>query len=312
MKTMKIVTPELEIFSLPRAVLGQLKTASEAELKVLLYLFANKEAEVPELCAQLGIRPAEAETAVAFWRGAGIFQEDTNAPKKPVAPSTGLFKSYDSQTIKEKLDDPKFKLCCELVAEKLEKAQLTKNDLSSLVYLYDYVGLSPEMISGVAAYAASRGKKSMQYLMTTALKMYQEDGIDTYEKFEKHLARLEQLQSDIGRVTRMCGYGDRELSSKESAYLKRWFSDWGFTFDVVKLAYERTVDNLGHVRLSYMNTILGRWYDSGWMTPEAIEASDKKPASAGAAGYGDVDAFYEAALTAGFEDPVKPKEEDPK
>ena len=302
---MKIVTSENEYFSLPREVLNRLRSASETELKVLLYMFGNKEAEVPDLCRELSVRPADAESAIAFWRGAGVFQEDTSSSKKPVASPSSLFKSYDSETIQDKLKDPAFKGCCDLVAEKLEKTQLTKNDLSSLVYLYDYVGLPPEMISGVAEYAAvSRGKKSMQYLMTAALKMYQEDGIDTYEKFEAHMAHLEKVQSDVWRFKQMCGFGERELTSKETAFLNCWLEEWGFGFDLVQLAYEKMVDSLGKVRLSYMNTILKRWYESGLMTPEAVEAGDAKPESAGTAGYGDSSAFFEAALTAGFEEPA--------
>ncbi|MBP5230304.1 MAG: DnaD domain protein, partial [Clostridia bacterium] len=253
-----------------------------------------------------GIRPADADAAVAFWRGAGIFREDDSAEKKPVASPSSLFKSYDSETIQKQLEDPAFRECCDLVAEKLEKAQLTKNDLSSLVYLRDYVGLPPAMISGVAEYSVSRGKKSMQYLMTTALKMYQEDGIDTYEKFESHMARLEKLHSDVGRFRTMCGFGDRELSSKESSLLNRWFFEYGLPFDVVRMGYDRMIDSIGKVRMSYLDTILKRWFDAGLTTAEAVEAEDKKPENP-APGYGTSGAFFEAALNAGFEEPVGDK-----
>ena len=308
---MRIVTPENEYFILPKSVIGKLRDASETELKVLLYLFANKEAETSDLCRELNIRPAEADSAVSFWRGSGVMQEDKGTSKKAVASPSSLFKSYDSETIQEKLQDESFRTCCDLVAEKLEKAQLTKNDYSSLVYLRDYVGLPSEMIGGVAEYAVSRGKKSMQYLMTTALRMYQEDGIDTYEKFESHMARLEKVHSDAGRFRKLCGFGDRELSSKEEGYFKKWFDEWGFPFEAVKLAYEKNVDSIGRVSLPYINTILKRWYDAGLTTVEAIESGEQQAAGQpGKAGYGDSDAFFEAALKAGFEEPVpegKPK-----
>ncbi|MBP5230166.1 MAG: hypothetical protein ILO68_00395, partial [Clostridia bacterium] len=64
---MRIITPEHDFFSLPREVLNRLRGASDTELKVLLYMFANREAETADLCRELGIRPADADAAVAFW-----------------------------------------------------------------------------------------------------------------------------------------------------------------------------------------------------------------------------------------------------
>lgn len=300
---MKIKTPKDNLILLPADILPRLKGATGTELKVLLYLFAKKEADAPELAMQLGITPAEAEGAIAFWRGAGIIEPDDTSEKKAVPPSTSLYKSYDSQTIAEYREgNASFCACCDMVAEHFGK-QLTKNDYSSLLYLCDYVGLPCEMVSGIAAYCVSRGKRSMQYLMKTALGMYEQDGIDTYEKFERHIARLEQIHSSVDRVRKLCGFGDRELTSKESTLLNTWFEKWDVSFELIRLAYERTVDTTGRVSLPYMNGMLKRWYESGFSTPEDVRSKESKPAGGtGDASYGDSDAFFEAALKAGAED----------
>lgn len=299
---MKIKTPNDQVILLPREVLERLKGATGPELKVLLYLYAWKEAQTPEMASQLGISPSEAEAAVAFWRGTGLFETDDSPSKKPLPTSASLFKNYDSHTISEHLEgDKAFRACCDLVAEKLGK-QLTKNDYSSLMYLCDYVGLPPEVVSGIAAYCVSRGKPSMQYLMKTALSMYEKDGIDSYEKLEKHLAHLEQVQTGVEQVRRLCGFGTRELTAKESGILNRWFGEWDLHMELVRLSYEKTVDTLGKVSLAYMNAMLKRWYENGLVTPEDVEAKDRKPEGSSAAGYTDSDEFFEAALKAGFEE----------
>lgn len=299
---MKIRTPDDQVILLPRDVLERLKEASGAELKVLLYLYARKEAETPEMASQLGISPSEVEAAAAFWRGAGLFEPDDSAPKKPLPASTSLFRNYDSRTISTHLDENKaFRACCDLVAEKLGK-QLTKNDYSSLLYLCDYVGLPPEVVSGITEYCVSRGKPSMQYLMKTAFSMYEKDGIDSYDKLEKHLAHLEQVRTGVEQVRRLCGFGARELTTKESDILNRWFGEWDLRMELVRLAYEKTVDTLGKVSLSYMNAMLKRWYENGLATPEDVEARDRKPEANSAAGYTDSDEFFEAALKAGFQE----------
>ena len=301
---MKIKTPNDEVILLPRDVLGRLKDATGAELKVFLYLYAWKQAETPEMASQLGISPSEVDAALAFWRGAGLLETDDSPQKKPLPASTSLFKNYDSQTISSQLEkDKAFRACCDLVAEKLGK-QLTKNDYSSLLYLCDYVNLPPEVVSGITEYCVSRGKTSMQYLMKTALSMYEKDGIDTYEKLEAYLTRLEQVRNIEEQVRRMCGFGNRELSSKERDLLNRWFGEWDLRMELVRLSYEKTVDALGKVSLSYMNSILKRWYENGLLSPEDVEAKDSKQESVGsAAGYTDSDEFFAAALKAGFEEP---------
>ena len=300
---MKIVTPAEGLILLPGEVRDKLKGASAAELKVLIYLYAQKEAETPELSAKLGITPAEAEAAMAFWRGAGLLTVDESGSKKAVAPGTPLYKSYDSETISDKMKEEAFKCCCDITAEKLGKL-LTKNEISSLLYLYDYVNLPSEMICGVVEYCVSKGKKSMQYIMNTALSMYQDDGIDSYEKFELYLTRLEEVHSLENKVRKLCGFGERELTGKEKAFLHHWFEEWELSYEMVHLAFEKTVDSLGKVSLSYMNSMLKRWYEEGYATPEDVAVKDQKPfrGDGSAAGYGDGDEFFEAALKKGMED----------
>lgn len=300
---MKIKTPKQNTILLPMEVLPRLRTATAPELKVLLYLYAKEDADSVELAGQLGITPAEAETAMSFWRGAGLLEEDDSTPKKAVPPSTSLYKSYDSQTIASYRDnDASFRACCDLVAELFGTAVLNKNELSSLLYLYNYVGLSGEVISGIATYCKSKGKTSMQYLMKTALSMYENDGVDTYEKFETYMAVLEKRNSDISALRSMMGFGERELSKKESEFFNRWLSTWGLSLELIRHAYEKTVDNLHKVNLAYMNTMLNRWYESGFATVEDIEARDTKPGDKTDASYGDSDEFFEAALKAGMQD----------
>lgn len=303
---MQIKTPEDGLLLLPREVLTRLKDASEAELKTLLYAYGWKQAEPKEIAAKTGITPAQAEAAIAFWRGVGVFEQDDGAPRKPVPESTSLFRNYDSQTIASYRDEnAAFRACCDLVSEKLGK-QLTKNDYSSLLYLCDYVSLPPEVVSGIAEFCVSRrGKRSMQYLMKTALSLYEQQGIDSYEKFEAYMAHLEKLDSDVEFVRRLCGFGDRALSQKEGEFLHRWFDEWALSQELVRLSFDKTVDTLGKVSLSYMNAMLKRWHELGLSTPADVTEKDKKPQNATGdsdiAGYGDSDAFFEAALKAGFD-----------
>lgn len=300
MSEKRIKTPFDELILLPREVLPRLKDASCEELKILLYFFAEPDTSVSDAARELGITVARAESAVSFWRGAGIFV-DGEEKKKRVASDTSAYRNYDSATISSTLkNNSDFAMVCELARERLGKMTLTKNDFSSLLYLFDFAGIPAPVICGIIEDCCANGKKNLQYIFKTSLSLY-EEGIDTYDKFEEYLSKRAAVNSDIGKLRKLCGMGDRALTSKEKKFFECWFGEWSLSFEMVKLAYEKTIDSTGKLSTVYMNGILRRWHESGFETPEDVktgEASRNGNTDSSFAG----DEFIEAALSRGFND----------
>lgn len=296
---MSIKTPSDGIITMPKEILQQVKNASEAELKVLIYFFAIPDTDVPTAARELNLTVAQVEKAAAFWRGAGIFVE-SDTPKKQVASDTSAYRNYDSASIADAIKNSnEFSMVCRVASDKLEKI-LTKNDHSSLLYLYDFVRIPAPMICGIIEDCCANGKKSLQYIFKKAVALY-DDGIDTYEKFEAYLAHREEINSKIGKLRRLCGMGDRALTSKESKTFDCWFGEWNLPFDMVQLAYEKTVDNTGKVSVTYMNSILRRWHESGFSSVEEVNSDDKSRKTGTESSF-EGDEFIEAALNRGFDD----------
>ncbi len=294
-----IKTPGDNLILLPKEVLSKIKTVSAEELKTLIYFFANPQCDTAEAAKETGLSVAQIEAACSFWRGAGIFEE-SEEPKKKVSPEGGIFRNYDSDVLSEAIrSNDDFSLLCNVAAQRLEK-QLNKNDYSSLFYLYDFVRIPTPVICGIIEDCAKRGKKGLQYIVKCAIALY-EDGIDTYERFEAYIARREAINSDIGKLRRLCGMGDRELTSKEKKLFDCWFGDWALPFDMVKLAYEKTVDATGKVSVQYMNGILNRWHESGFASVDDIEKGEASRNADQEHSF-EVDEFIEAALKRGFND----------
>ncbi|PKM62824.1 MAG: hypothetical protein CVU97_03260 [Firmicutes bacterium HGW-Firmicutes-21] len=288
----KINVPNNDFIILPRAVEKLLKNAGAAELKVLLHLFASGEYTTGEAARELGLSVSEVESAVAFWRGAGILELSSVKDTKKSNTAVSLYQTYDSDILSAAVEkDSDFKSVCDMVGDLLNRL-LNKNDYNSLYYLYDYVRLPADFICGVAELCTQGKKFSMQYMMKTALGLC-DDGIDSYEKLEEYLARREKSATSTGMLRKLCGMGDRELSPKESEFVNRWFLQWNIPFELVKLAYEKTVDATGKVQFSYMNSILKSWYESGFKTAEDVRAGDKKEAVESSF---DTDEFFEAAV----------------
>lgn len=301
---MAIKTPNDSIILLPKEILPKIKSATAEELKTLIYYFSEPETNVVDAARETGLTVAQVEASVAFWRGAGIFTDSTGK-KKPIASDTSMYRNYDSETLSTALEtNPDFSLVCRVATDRLEK-QLTKNDISTLFYLYDYIRLPAPVICGIIEDCCANGKRNLEYIYRTS-KSYYEQGIDTYDKFEAYLAQREMINSNIGKLRRLFGMGDRELTPKEKKLFNCWFGEWLFSFEMVEFAYEKAVDSTGKLSANYINGILKRWHESGFVTVEDVKNGDSSR-TAGTESSFEVDEFIEAALSRGYDDILEDK-----
>lgn len=286
-----------EFFIVPKKIMNCIKGMNEKELKLFLFLCANKSCSSAEAVELLGLTEEEYEAAAGYIRGAKFFELSAtfDTPKKKLA-NASLMQSYDGELIADVLEkNGEFKFVAEVAASCLGKANLNRNDLNSLYNLFDYVGLDAKFICGVIHYCATKGKTSMQYIMKTALSMA-DSGINTYEALEEYLKKKEEANTEISKFKALCGFGSRALSTKEEKFFSRWFEELCYSFDVVKLAYEITVDKTHAVSFNYMGKILENWFASGYKTVDDIKNGAKKPAVKGIDDSFTVDDFVAAAM----------------
>lgn len=298
---MAIKTPAESLILLPKNILPMIKNASAEELKILIYFFSTPDTNVPDAARELGITVAQAESAIAFWRGAGIFEE-SQGEKKRVASDTSAYRNYDAETIAQTLETHSdFAMIRDLASQRLQKPTLTKNDLSSLLYLYDFAGIPASVICGVIEYCAEQDKRNIQYIFKKALALY-EEGITTYEKFEAYIEKRKAVNSSVFKLRKLCGIGDRTLSSKEKKMFDCWFGEWLLPFEMVELAYDKMIDATGKVSMPYLNGILMRWHESGYATAEEAKNGDSASRTPNTNSSFEGDEFIEAALSRGFDD----------
>ena len=257
----------------------------------MIYLFATGDYAPGETARELRLTVSDVESAVSFWRGAGIIELYTAKEAKKIG-SVNLYQTYDADILSAAVEkDDDFKNVCDMIGDLLGRL-LNKNDYNSLFYLYDYAGMPADFICGVAEFCSQEKKLSMQYIMKTALGLH-DDGIDSYEKLEQHLAHREKARTSTGMLRKLCGLGERELTTKESNFVSNWFIKWDIPFELVRLSYEKMINAIGKVQLSYMNTILKSWYNNGYKTLEDVEKGDAKESVESSF---DTDEFFEAAV----------------
>ena len=89
--------------------------------------------------------------------------------------------------------------------------------------------------------------------------------------------------------------------------LSAWLS-FGYDINIVRMAYEITVNATGEPSVAYANAILEKWNANAWKTEAEIQAGldaerEKREGNSGNKELGnsfDTDDFFEAALQRGF------------
>ena len=309
-----------EIAVLPASVLSKLDRATKKDIKVLFTLassqnalrdFAEKQSEIAELC---GCTESELAASVAFWRGAGIIEADDDEPEKldnAPAPAVSAAIVKPAPEVKkpkleraEALPNYTTEELAGLLERRREIAQLVDECQNALGKMFnthelnDYLELDVQYVVILVDYCAKLGKKSLRYIEKKALGLVDE-GITTTEALIAYIDRTERMASLEGQIRTLFGSQGRELSTKERKFFEKWVGKLGYGIDVIKKAYDITVDAIHEPSPAYANAVLERWKNEGLDTIEQIEAAEaqKLPGE----GSFDTDDFFEAALKRSME-----------
>ncbi len=259
------------IFAVPNQVKNLLGSCSGTMLKVLLLILSQPQEPInpSHLSAALGYPPADIEEALDFWCKQGILSgknsfsaesvEQTALTPLPRVRRVTNRKALTNQEMEMlAANDPNIPLLLQ-EAQNIWGDLLTSSMQETLCSFYTYDKLPVEYLLLVLMYCVQRDKKSFGYLRTLVNAML-EKGVDDYDKAETYLNNLEQSESHEGIIRSAFGIHDRVLTTKEKTFISDWFNQFGFDISVIKLAYERTIDNIGKPSFPYTNRILSDWH----------------------------------------------------
>lgn len=236
-----------------------MKTLSEAELKLFLiavmHAHSEKNIEWEQISEQSGYTMRQCVDAFQALEQKKLIRLTTTqitilSPTPDVSAGTITFKKYTPEEIYA-LDDEFTSIgtCAQTAFGKC----LNEHDTQILASLYQNVGIPSPVLMILIEYIAAIGKKSMGYLKSVALDWH-EKGIDTAKKAHDHITYLEQQKEYYASMRDTLGIFGREFTKKEKEYLDKWKEK--FNADLIKEAYEKTLDSTGKISFAYMNKIL--------------------------------------------------------
>ena len=193
---------------------------------------------------------------------------------------------YTSQAIQDYAKkDSTFSLLQGEISRRLGRV-LTTEELKTLLSIRDYLKLPPEVISmalthclqKVEYYNTSHGTDKTLSLRTLEKECYDwaNHGITTLDAASDYISRDLQRLAPESRVKQLMGL-DRPLVDSERQYIRSWL-DMGFSLDVIRLAYEKTIENTGKLAWRYLNKILLNYHAKGLHTLEEVKKGDEKKA----------------------------------
>lgn len=156
-----------------------------------------------------------------------------------------------------------------MVAEQYIGRQLTHSDMQIILYLYDQLHFSSDLIDYLLQHCVERGKKDFRYIEKVALSWH-EQGItsaqDAQNASRKYDKIVYTIMKSLGKTS--------NPAPKELEYINKWTKEYGFLLDVIQEACDKTVMNTDTHRFAYADGILSKWYQAGVQHKADIEAAD--------------------------------------
>ena len=156
------------------------------------------------------------------------------------------------------------------IAEQYLGKTLSPSEIQKLLFFYDGLGFSTDLIEYLLEYCVSRSHKSIRYMETVALAWAQE-GISTVAEAKKANARYSK---DYYSILKALGITNRSPVETEVTLMDTWLKTYGFYMAVIQEACTRTVLQTGQASFQYADKILTGWKKKQVKSLEDIQALD--------------------------------------
>ncbi|BCJ92621.1 DNA replication protein DnaD [Anaerocolumna cellulosilytica] len=210
---------------------------------------------------------------------------ESAATKTPSIPHRTFEKpTYSEAQIKQLTEADEVKWLLNIIEIYLERL-IKPMDLQLILYLYESLDFSAELIMYLYEYCVSKNKKNPSYIEAVALS-WAEEGIDTVEKAE---AATTQYNNNYNAINKAFGL-NRAPGQIEKQLISKWMNKFGFTIDIIVEACNRTILQTQKPDFKYADKILENWNKKGVKELSNIAPLDAEHQKLSAARAGQVKA----------------------
>lgn len=164
---------------------------------------------------------------------------------------------YSQKKITELTGNDEIKWAMHIVEIYLDRP-LKPMDIQLILYLYEELNFSAELIMYLYEYCVSRNKKSPSYIEAVAL-TWAKDGIDTEEKAREATVAYNEHFNSVNKAFGL----NRAPGQIERQYITKWVEVFSFTDDIITEACNRTILRTQKPDFKYADKILETWFKKG-------------------------------------------------
>lgn len=153
------------------------------------------------------------------------------------------------------------------ITERYLGRPLNQTDTNTLLYLYEELSFSPDLIEYLVEYCVSKNHTAIRYIEATALK-WAESGIRTVTS-AKQEAKIHSPA--YYAVMRSFGITGRNLVPSETDFIEKWRSEYGFSIDIICAACQQTIQSIHQPSFPYTDKMLSNWRKLNVHTMEDVK-----------------------------------------
>ena len=147
---------------------------------------------------------------------------------------------------------------------------LSANDYETIMYWYDVLLKSTDLIEYLVESCVEKGHKNIRYMDKVAI-AWAEASIQTVDDAKKASGIHNQTYYGIMKAF---GISGRNLAEYELNLVDKWMNTFGFSLDIITEACKRTIQATSQPSFQYADTILENWKKSNVHHLEDIAVLD--------------------------------------
>ena len=210
------------------------------ELSAVTFLPINSEFTV----IKKPVTPAATAPESAIVKETAATEENV-LPVKPPYSTARLKKLTENDDLRQLL----------YIAQKYLGKTLTSSETNTILYLYDTLNFSSELIEYLIEYCVNNNHRSMRYIEKVALS-WASEGIDTIDKAKENAM---QYNSNTFSIFKAFGISGRNPAPAEKKLINKWYNDYCFDNEIILEACNRTIKAIHSPSFEYADSILASW-----------------------------------------------------
>lgn len=291
------------VFAVPSKIVDEgLKFSDGVKLKVLLYVLRNAGNNLTDkdISSATGVNVTDIPEALDYWVNMGILckSDDEYAPvaaEQSEAPADNSKKEIKQKskpateeiakdvnenkkrfvltkpqrpdyvfTAQRLVEDEELKILVNEAQTALGKT-LANSDISMLLMLKDTCGLPLDVIIMLIQYTISINKANIRTIERIGIQ-WADEGVQSVEAADEKIRQANLSSKNYSIVKTAFGLSNPgSPTAKQLEYCNKWITEWKFSPDMLREAYERCVDTKGSMKFNYIDGILKRWHNEGIM-----------------------------------------------